>query len=341
MSPGASTLFASIATAIVAVVGAYIYQKKKRDMMPWTWEEVGTLKKLHLYPLKSGHRLELSQAECTEVGLRQTKDDEKVYQLRDRGLIVYAEKDHEFRTARTYPKMVLIDVAVHDEDHLSIDAPTMRTLYVKIPSKSENKESTIKLHEGEEIYTIDCGDEAASWFSRYILGRDSGLRLGYHDASRRRDLKKTHKTILNYYKHLSNNATGLYQDLTSVLLINQSSINDLNKRIGNSSVTVENFRPNIVVDGPCIEPYAEDSWAWIKIGDAIFRNVKECTRCIMTTINPENATRNSDNEPLKTLKKYRASNGPSKAPVMGINLEVRKTGLIKVGDPVFIAKSQD
>lgn len=57
---------------------------------------------------------------------------------------MYAEKDRQFRSARTYPKMVLIDVAVHDEDHLAVDAPTMRTLYVKIPSKTENKESTIR-----------------------------------------------------------------------------------------------------------------------------------------------------------------------------------------------------
>ncbi|KAJ8964036.1 hypothetical protein NQ314_005176 [Rhamnusium bicolor] len=339
MGLGGTAFFASLAT-VLAVVGAYLYQKKKKEILPWTWEEVGTVKKLNLYPLKSGHRLELSTAECTPVGLRQTKEDEQVYQLRDRGLVVYAEKDREFRTARTYPKMVLIDVAVHDEDHLAIDAPTMRTLYVKIPSKVDQKESIIKLHQGEEIYTIDCGDEAGSWFSRYILGTDAGLRLGYHDASRRRDLKKAHKTIFDYYKNLSNNSAGLYSDLTSVLLINQTSINDLNKRIGNSSISVDNFRPNLVVDGPNIEPYAEDTWEWVKVGDVVLRNVKECTRCILTTINPENAVRSSDREPLKTLEKYRMSNGPSKAPIMGINLEVRKTGFIKVGDPVYVARSE-
>ena len=52
-----------------------------------------------------------------------------------RVLVVYGAKDNEFRTARTYPKMVFIDVSVHDENHFAIDAPTMRTLYVKIPSR--------------------------------------------------------------------------------------------------------------------------------------------------------------------------------------------------------------
>ncbi|KAJ8961037.1 hypothetical protein NQ317_010387 [Molorchus minor] len=75
--------FASLAT-VVAVVGAYLFQKKRKEILPWTWEEIGTLKKLNLYPLKSGHRLELDKAECTDVGLRQTEEDEKIYQLRDR-----------------------------------------------------------------------------------------------------------------------------------------------------------------------------------------------------------------------------------------------------------------
>lgn len=81
-------------------------------------------------------------------------------------------------------------------------------------------------------------------------------------------------------------------------------MNDLQKRIGNSNISVENFRPNIVVDAPTLEAYAEDDWDFLKVGDVIFRNVKECTRCIMTTVNPENGTRSNDREPLKTLEKY-------------------------------------
>lgn len=87
------------------------------------------------------------------------------------------------------------------------------------------------------------------------------------------------------------------------MLVNQASVNDLNKRIGSSTITVENFRPNIVVDGPQLEPYSEDNWDWIKIRDITFRNVKECTRCVMTTINPENANKTFGREPLQTLEK--------------------------------------
>lgn len=165
MGLGAKLALVSLAS-LVAALGAYLYQKKKKDIIPWSWEEVGKLTKLNLFPLKSGHRIELTKAECTEFGLRKTKEDDTIFQLRDRYknmtvvvffivfvyiissnfrcLVVYSESDNEFRTARTYPKMVLIDVSVHDEQYLAVDAPTMRTLYVKIPNKEENKESFIR-----------------------------------------------------------------------------------------------------------------------------------------------------------------------------------------------------
>lgn len=72
--------------SVLAALGAYFYRNRKKDILiiPWQWEEVGKLTKLNLYPLKSGHRIELNQAEATEFGLRQTKEDEDIFQLRDR-----------------------------------------------------------------------------------------------------------------------------------------------------------------------------------------------------------------------------------------------------------------
>lgn len=95
---------------------------------------------------------------------------------------------------------------------------------------------------------------------------------------------------------------GLYADLTSYLLINQASVNDLSSRIPASNVTFHNFRPNILVEGENLSPYDEEKWNWIKIGDVVLQNVKPCTRCILTTIDPETGIRATNNEPIKTLK---------------------------------------
>lgn len=76
-------ILAGIVT-VLTIIGAYLYQRRKREIIPRSWQEVGLIKKINLYPLKSGHKVELYKAECTNFGLKQTKDDDTVFQLRDR-----------------------------------------------------------------------------------------------------------------------------------------------------------------------------------------------------------------------------------------------------------------
>lgn len=54
---------------------------------------------------------------------------------------------------------------------------------------------------------IDCGDEVAKWLSEYILEKDSGLRMGYHDGLQRRNIKEAFKKYFKYYPNLQNEAT--------------------------------------------------------------------------------------------------------------------------------------
>lgn len=80
-----NTVFSASVITALAALGTYIYQKKRgKEAIPSKWEQVGKLTKIRLYPLKSGHRLEVDRAEVTEFGLKQTEEDERIYQLRDR-----------------------------------------------------------------------------------------------------------------------------------------------------------------------------------------------------------------------------------------------------------------
>lgn len=45
---------------------------------------------------------------------------------------------------------------------------------------------------------------------------------------------------------------------------------------------MDQFRTNLVVSGT--EPFAEDSWKRIRIGEVEFEAVKPCERCILTTV---------------------------------------------------------
>lgn len=77
------TILLGGALAILTVVGSYLYQRRK-NRLPTTWEPVGEVKGLCLYPLKSGKRKHVRSAECTKLGLQEIRKDEKVYKLRDR-----------------------------------------------------------------------------------------------------------------------------------------------------------------------------------------------------------------------------------------------------------------
>ncbi|XP_022916958.1 mitochondrial amidoxime-reducing component 1 [Onthophagus taurus] len=331
-------IHASFAIAI-GVATYYIFSSLKKRKLPKKWVKVGNVEKLFIYPLKSAKRVEIQKANTTLGGLITL--EENGIQLRDRSFIVYSQSNNEMKTARTYPTLLKIECSPHDKDHVVFDAPDHRPLYVKIPSKSTTKTSFITLHAGEPIETLDCGEEAAQWISRYLEKPES--RIGYHDGDYKREIKKIDK-ILRGYKELKNASLGLYSDLSGYHLINQSSIDRLNSEL-EEPITANNYRPNFLVKGTA-PAFSEEKWSLIKIGDAIFENVKPCTRCVLTTINPETAERSQTRQPLKTLEALNFLKKPEhiacegKAPVMGINLGLIQNGLVNVGDTVYIPENE-
>ncbi len=98
-----------------------------------------------------------------------------------------------------------------------------------------------------------------------------------------------------------------FADGFPLLVATTASLRDLNRRIvtlGGEAVPMSRFRPNIVVDGA--EPFAEDGWATIAVGDVVLDLVKPCARCAVTTVDQDEGRRRGK-EPLATL-------APSAAP---------------------------
>lgn len=91
------------------------------------------------------------------------------------------------------------------------------------------------------------------------------------------------------------------------------------------------FRPSLVVAGA--EPYAEDGWKRIRIGDIEFRVVKPCTRCAIPQLDPATAQRSHDLEPMATLLTYRKSRD---GVLFGQNLIAEGTGPLAEGMPVEV-----
>jgi uncharacterized protein YcbX len=102
---------------------------------------------------------------------------------------------------------------------------------------------------------------------------------------------------------------------------------DLNGRL-EQPVSMSRFRPNIVVSGQ--EPFEEDSWRRIRIGEIEFAVVKPCSRCVMTTIDDAGE---KGKEPLKTLATYRRNEHGA---CFGQNLVPLSNGHIRVRDELVV-----
>jgi hypothetical protein len=122
-----------------------------------------------------------------------------------------------------------------------------------------------------------------------------------------------------------------FADGYPLLLISEASLADLNTRLPRA-VEMRRFRPNLVVDGEM--PYAEDGWRRLRVGKVEFEGVKNCSRCIFTTIDPDSGEKHPDREPLRTLSTYRRR--PQGGVFFGQNLIPRSRGVIRVGDPVTV-----
>ena len=121
-----------------------------------------------------------------------------------------------------------------------------------------------------------------------------------------------------------------FADGFPLLLISQASLDGLNTRL-DSAVTMNRFRPNLVVGGT--DAHAEDDWRRIRVGEVEFDVVKRCARCVLTTVDPDTGRFDPQGEPLRTLIGYRRT---EKGVVFGQNLIPRGTGRIRQGDTVEV-----
>lgn len=179
--------------------------------------------------------------------------------------------DGEFVTGRAYPKLTQV-VPLVEGDLISLSAPGMITLSVDIARLMSIEPIKANVW-GQTVDAVDAGEEAARWFSRFILQDDFGLRLVFYPSSLpTRAVREKNKIFDTTIPE----DTGALHDATSFTMINEGSVAELNSRI-KTPVTPSHFRPNFVVKGPAA--FEEDMWKWVKVGnDVVFRNVKPCTR---------------------------------------------------------------
>lgn len=259
-----------------------------------------SVSELSIYPVKSCREVKLNTAFVGSFGLNNDR----------RWMVV--DKAGVMLTQRKISKMCLIQVELTDSG-IALTVDSINSLFVATPSLS--KKITVKVWH-DECLAYDAGEDVAKWLSAVLSIK---CRLVYFPDDEFRQLD------LSY----ANKGEGTaFSDGFPLLLISQASLDDLNARL-NEPVTIERFRPNIVVSG--CQAFEEDQWKKIRIGEVVYRIVKPCSRCVIPNINITTGKR--EREPIKTLSTYRKRENKV---YFGQNIIANARGDIEVGMAVEV-----
>ena len=244
--------------------------------------------KLCVYPFKSIQGIELQQVQVKTKGFSGDRE------------MMLVSSSGKFITQRQFPQLAKVQVQIVGQEVTlyladnSFPAITFMTI-------SDGTLLEVEIW-GDRILAIDQGDAVAYWFERFLdLPEDKTCRVVKQSPAHIRLLEK---------KYPNDEDVSLsFADNSPVMLTATASLLELNQRIieihqqHTQAIPMNRFRPNLVIE--TIEPFVEDSWRAFQIGEVQFQVAKPCSRCIITTIERDDGTKNSLKEPLNTLGTFR------------------------------------
>lgn len=267
-----------------------------------------TLASIHRFPLKSARGEQMAQADVEPWGLAGDR----------RWMLV--DPEGSALTARELHALLLLEPGLTGTG-LQVRASGCPPLDVATPDPA--RQVPVRLWHSE-LTAAAAGEEADAWFSD-VLGRP--VRLVHLDDPTRRP---TSPDFGEPGDRVS------LADGYPLLVATEASLAALNDVVlersqgAHAALPMTRFRPNVVVSGT--EPWVEDDWRRVRIGDAVFRAVKGCARCVITTLDPETAA--GGKEPIASLARIRRWDG---ATWFGVNLVPDLPG----GEPVTIRSGDE
>ncbi|KAF2482711.1 MOSC N-terminal beta barrel domain-containing protein [Neohortaea acidophila] len=300
---------------------------------------------LRVYPIKSCRGVELQSTRMRRTGL-----------TLDRNWMFVTTSDYKFMTIRGDSSMTLIDTALVEGDdpkdpsnqqlEISIHggSPDDRIRIPAFPTQEWLKANTtlrpVEIWEQETdgyVYAEKFNTVFSDFFRKEVA-------LVYKGPTKRLNRINGQKDM--YGEDIATN----FPDVVSLQIANEASITDLNRRLREkhgeelgAALTIERFRPNIIIRGREDHPWEEDTWKRIRITttlpseNAIYKieldSIARCARCQVPNVNPDTAEKHAK-EPWDELMKFRRvdSGGPAKfKPCFGMLCIPRREGKIAVG----------
>ena len=211
---------------------------------------------LHHYPLKSAQGISLAQAQMNPLGLEQ-----------DRRWVLI-DDDGNFLSQRTCPAIGALNVVANGQQlTISLHGQTL------IAHANPNHLISAIVWGDTVADCLGVQQDINTWLSS-TLGQS--VRLVYCPD---------HAIRVVDERYAGQGHRTAFSDGFPLLVISQSSLDELARQWG-APIDLRRFRPNLIVGGAC-EPFAEDQWRSIRVGDVIFDLVKPCSRCVIPSLDPD------------------------------------------------------
>lgn len=260
------------------------------------------------HPVKSLRGMRVERVELDALGVRH-----------DRRFLV-VDREGKFLTQRELPTMTLVRTVI-DGETLLLRAEDASTVRVPLEPGEDGPSRDVVVW-NDTVRAVEPSPEASALLTR-VLGTECAL-VGFPPSSVR-------EVPAEYAERARPGARVGFADAFPLLVANPASLADLERQSG-TKLAMERFRPNVVIEG--WDAWAEDRSRAVRIGAITLHLVKPCSRCAITTIDPDTGARGP--EPLRTMAETRRDpERPSKV-LFAMNAIHDREGTIAVGDPVEV-----
>ncbi|KDP25106.1 hypothetical protein JCGZ_22641 [Jatropha curcas] len=259
------------------------------------------LKSITIYPIKSCGGFSVESWPLSSTGLQHDRE----WLLRS--------LTGEILTQKKVPEMCFIGTSINlNQGIMFVESPRCMVklqINLNIDSYTGAKEE-IQLHSKRfEVHHYE--NDVNLWFSNAV-GRPCTL-LRY--TGPKDHVCRNKNRGFNMCRDVDNRSS--FANEAQFLLISEESVSDLKNRLSlneqkgtggpSIQITPMRFRPNLVISGG--EPYAEDAWRSLEIGNKHFTSLGGCNRCQMINLVHQGGRVLRSNEPLATLAAYRRVKG--------------------------------
>lgn len=174
------------------------------------------------------------------------------------------------------------------------------------------------------------GDESIDEYPKVEVITPEGKVFDWKDQELIKEMENKSKRKISTREYIPSYVPIGPIAVEQILLATDASLGKMKELWGKDEVDLRRFRPNLFISLKEKKPFIEEEWIGrrIKIGTEVeMQFVGHCKRCMIITVNPDNAERDSSLH--KTVIKERNSN-------FGVYASVIKTGDIYVDDEVHL-----